>query len=82
MNRFQCYAALSINARLAAALLTVEEWLRVHRINDSSVNALIEHLWRWPTIGPEAFGSWHEFETPELMAVESGEPLPLRLTRT
>jgi hypothetical protein len=77
------YEALSVNARLTAALLTVESWLRVHRLDDAGIGAVLEHMWQWLTMTYKTVDAWHEFyevQGPEeLLAAIDEEPLPRRV---
>jgi hypothetical protein len=77
------YEALSVRARLAAALVTVESWLRAYRLDDAGIGAVLEHMWQWLTVTSETFGAWYEFyevQGPEvLLAAIDDESLPLRV---
>jgi hypothetical protein len=73
------YEGLSVQARLVAGLLTVEEWLRFYGLADAAVTDLLEHMWQWPTVTPETFGAWHEFDSEALQAAEAKKPLPPRV---
>lgn len=73
------YEGLNILARLAAGLLTVEAWLRVHRLADDAVADVLEHMWEWPTVKPNTFRPWFDFHSDELQAAEAEEPLPRRI---
>jgi hypothetical protein len=75
------YGDLNIQARLAAGLLTVEAWLRVHRLADGAIADVLEHMWQWPTVTPDTFLPWFEFDSAELQAAEAEGPLPRRIAR-
>lgn len=78
------YEVLSVRARLAAALVTVESWLRAYRLDDAGISAVLEHMWQWLTVTAETFGAWYEFhevQYPEvLLAAINDEPLPRPVT--
>jgi hypothetical protein len=69
------YEGLNVQARLVAGLLTVEAWLRVYRLADEAVAELLEHMWQWPTVTPDSFGAWYDFDSEALQAAEAGGPL-------
>jgi hypothetical protein len=73
------FRQLSMNARLAAALLISTRWLERVGIHDSELDALVEHLWAWLTVTPDTFDAWYESE-PALVLVGLGGELPDRLT--
>ena len=77
------YQVLSVGARLAAALLTVESWLRAHKMDDAGISAVLEHMWQWLTVTNETFGAWYDFyevQGPDdLLAAIDEEPLPRRV---
>jgi hypothetical protein len=77
------YEALSVRARLAAALMTVESWLRAYRLDDAGISAVLEHMWQWLTVTSKTFGAWYEFyevQGPEvLLAAIDDEGLPRRV---
>lgn len=73
------YEGLNVLARLTAALLTMEAWLRVHRLADAAVADVLEHMWQWPTVKPDTFRPWFDFHSDELQAAEAEEPLPRRI---
>jgi hypothetical protein len=52
------YGALSQAARLAAALRTLDQWLRRVGLVDQEIDRLIEHLWAYPTITYVTFAAW------------------------
>jgi hypothetical protein len=76
------YEALSVRARLAAALLAVESWLRAYRLDDAEIGAVLDHMWQYLTVTYETLGAWYEFyelqEPEELLAAIDEEPLPRR----
>ena len=55
------YEALSVRARLAAALMTVKSRLHAYRLDDAGISAVLEHMWQWLTVTSETFGAWYEF---------------------
>jgi hypothetical protein len=73
------YEGLNVAARLAAGLLTVEAWLRVHQVADAGVDGVVEHLWQWLTVQPDTFMRWYDFDSDELQAAEAETPLPQRV---
>jgi hypothetical protein len=73
------FSDLNVRARLVAGLLTVEAWLRVHGLADAAVAELVEHMWQWPTVTPDTFSAWHDFDSEALRAAEAEEPLPRRI---
>ncbi|ETK34209.1 hypothetical protein MPTA5024_20520 [Microbispora sp. ATCC PTA-5024] len=66
---------LSVHARLAAALRTLEEWLTRTGVQDGSIDELIHHLWRLPTVTADDFRAWEE-SGPDLVAMALGGPMP------
>jgi hypothetical protein len=70
------YRDLNIQARLVAALMTVESWLGVYVLTDAAVEDLLEHMWQWPAVTPEAFLAWYDFDSEWLRAAERANPLP------
>jgi len=76
MSSAEEYEGLNVQARLVAGLLTVEAWLRVHRLADEAVAELLEHMWQWPAVTPDTFGAWYDFDSEALQAAEAQEPLP------
>lgn len=73
MRDVEDYADLSVRARLAAGLLTVEAWLRRHQVEDEGTTAVLEHMWQFMTVTPETFQDWHDFEPEALIAAETDE---------
>jgi hypothetical protein len=79
MSSAEEYDGLNVQARLVAGLLTMEAWLRVHGLADGAVAELLEHMWQWPTVTPDTFGAWHDFDSEALQAAEAKESLPPRV---
>jgi hypothetical protein len=76
VGNVQDYSALSVQARLAAGLLTVEAWLRRYRIEDEGTTTVLEHMWQFMTVTAETFQAWYDFKPEALLAAESEEPVP------
>jgi hypothetical protein len=79
MTRADEYETLNVQARLAAGLLTVEAWLRAHALADKAVSDVLEHMWQWPTVEPDTFRAWYDFDSDALEAAEAEESLPTRI---
>ncbi|WP_204056372.1 hypothetical protein [Microbispora corallina] len=77
-TRSASYAPLAVRARLAAALRTLGEWLARTGIQDRSIDELIHHLWRLPTVTADDFRAWEE-SGPDLVAMALGGPMPAAL---
>ncbi|WP_426572135.1 hypothetical protein [Aquihabitans sp. McL0605] len=60
------YDDLSQRALLAIALLGVEDWRRARDLRDPNLDALVQHLWDWMTVGPRSFDEWCDWESPAL----------------
>jgi hypothetical protein len=69
------FRLLSINARLAAALLACTRWFARVGIDDPELNALVEHLWAWLAVTTDTFNAWTSSE-PALVSVGLGGDLP------
>jgi hypothetical protein len=61
-----------VNARLAAALLTATRVLAPAGVSFEALTALIDHLWRWPTIDEYTFVEWERWSNPMLESALDG----------
>jgi hypothetical protein len=57
---------VSVNPRLAAALVTVTQVLRQVDAYSSEVDELVAHMWRWPTVRADSLVDWEHSASPLL----------------
>jgi hypothetical protein len=73
-SREQGYDGKSVNARLAAALLTMTRVLEREQLTTAELRALVDHLWQWPTIDERLFADWEQWSNDVLAFALGDQP--------
>ena len=66
---------LSLDAKLALALVAFERFWHKHGFASDHVQAFQDHLWQWPLLDSTSFDSWYYDNVPALIdTLLAGEP--------